>query len=185
MRRERVLPCAISGFRRLRARMRTAATEDEPLDRVGEAVVAIAVRHEIRFSLHLRTGITHGDAETSSLEHRDIVAAVTNGGDFCQRNSQQLRDFRQCRTLIGERVGDVEVVELRTYDEGAVAERGPYILLAMFENIEILADADDLCSGLKGRAKTLNDRRRHPYRVLIKRNIRPAGVAHEPVPPAE
>ena len=42
--------------------VRTTAAEDEPLDRVGEAFFAIAVRHEIRCVLHLRTGIAHGDA---------------------------------------------------------------------------------------------------------------------------
>ena len=70
--------------------MRAAATEDEPLYRIGEAIVAIAVRRENRFSLHLRTGIAHGDAETSSLEHRDIVAAVT-GRIFPRRFIQGLR----------------------------------------------------------------------------------------------
>jgi hypothetical protein len=64
-------------------------------------------------------------------------------------------------------VGDVEVVELRTDDEGSVAERGSYIVLALFENIEILADPDDLCSGLKGRAEILNDRRPESYRVFL------------------
>ena len=61
---------------------------------LSEAIFAIAVRHEIRCPLHLRTGIAHGDAETAPLEHRDIVAAVANGGDFRQRNTQQLRDLR-------------------------------------------------------------------------------------------
>ena len=75
-------------------RVRTLAAEDEPLDRVGEAFFAIAVRHEIRSLLHLRTGIAHGDAETAPLEHRDIVAAVADDGDFRQRNRQQLRDLR-------------------------------------------------------------------------------------------
>ncbi len=43
------------GLRRAppQTRARTTAAEDEPLDRVGEAFFAIAVRHEIRGLLHL------------------------------------------------------------------------------------------------------------------------------------
>ena len=103
----------------LSPRVRTIAAEDEPLDRVGEAILAIAVRHEIRCLLHLRTGIAHGDAQTAPLEHRDIVAAVADDGDLRQRNAQQLREFRQRVAFVGERMGDVEVVGLRTSDEGA------------------------------------------------------------------
>ncbi len=54
-------------------RIRAIAAEDEPLDRVGESVFAVAVGHEIRRRAHRRTGIAHGDAEPAALEHRDIV----------------------------------------------------------------------------------------------------------------
>jgi hypothetical protein len=66
--------------------MRTIATEDEALDRASETILAIAFSYEIRCLLHLRTGITHGDAETTSRKHRDIIAAVADGGDFPQWN---------------------------------------------------------------------------------------------------
>ena len=89
MRRERVLPCAISRFRDLNLPMRTTATQDEPLDGASETIFAIAVSYEIRCPLHLRAGIAHGDAEPTSLEHRDIVAAVADGGNFRQRNTQE------------------------------------------------------------------------------------------------
>jgi hypothetical protein len=64
-------------------------------------------------------------------------------------------------------VGDVEVVGLRTGDEGAVVERGPHIVLALFKNVEIRADTDDLGCGLEGRAEILNDRRPKPYRAFL------------------
>ena len=116
---------------------RTTAAEDEPLDRVGEAFFAIAVRHEIRGLLHLRTGIAHGNAETTPLEHRDIVAAVADDGDLRQRNGQQLRDLRQCGAFVGERMGDVEVVGLRTGDGSIIGERGAHIALTPCEKLEI------------------------------------------------
>jgi hypothetical protein len=59
-------------------------------------------------------------------------------------------------------VGDVEVVGLRTGDEGAVVERGPRIVLALFKNVEIRADTDDLGCGLEGRAETLTIVGRNP-----------------------
>ena len=130
--------------------VRTAAAEDEPLDRVGEAFFAIAVGHEIRGAPHLRTGIAHGNAETAPLEHRDIVAAVADDGDLRQRNGQQLRDFRQRRAFVGERMGDVEVVGLRTRDGGLIGERGTQIALTACEKLEIVADADDLGSTHRG-----------------------------------
>ena len=132
------------------ARVRTTAAENEPLDRVGEAFFAIAVRHEIRGLLHLRTGIAHGNAETAPLEHRDIVAAIADDGDLRQRNGQQLRDLRQCGAFVGERMGDVEVVGLRTSDGSIIGERGAHIALTPCEKLEIPADADDLGGAIEG-----------------------------------
>ena len=61
---------------------------------LSEAIFVIAVRYEIRCPLHLRAGIAHGDAETTPLEHRDVVTAVADNGDLRQGNTQQLRDLR-------------------------------------------------------------------------------------------
>ena len=68
--------------------MRAIAAENEALNRASETILAIAFRYEIRCSLHLRTGIAHGDAETTSRKHRDVIAAVADGGDFPQWNTQ-------------------------------------------------------------------------------------------------
>ena len=82
-------------------------------------------------------------------------------------------------------MGDVEVVGLRTRDESAIGERGPHIALALFEKIEILADTDDLGGGIEGSAEILDDCRREPDRALLERDIRPVGIAHQPVLAAE
>ena len=75
--------------------------------------------------------------QTAPLEHRDIVAAVADDGDLRQRNGQQLRDLRQCGAFVGERMGDVEVVRLRTGDESAIGERGSHVALTSCEKLEI------------------------------------------------
>ena len=68
--------------------LRAIAVENEALDRASETILAIAFSYEIRCLLHLRTGITHGDAETTSRKHRNVIAAVADGGDFPQWNIQ-------------------------------------------------------------------------------------------------
>src|ERR1700688_1613199 len=108
MRYERALPC----LGELHLRVRTVAAENEPLDRVGEAIVAIAVGHKIRSLPHLLTRVAHGNAKTSPLEHRTIIATVTNDGNLRQRDSQQLRQLRQCDALVGKRMANVEIVRL-------------------------------------------------------------------------
>jgi hypothetical protein len=99
-RHDHALPCAISCRRRLAPHVRTVVAEDESLDRIGEAILLIAVGHEIRGPPHLRTGIAHRDGKTTPLEHGDIVAAIADDGDFRQRYSQQLRELRQCDALV-------------------------------------------------------------------------------------
>ena len=135
--------------------------------------------------LHLRTGIAHGNAETAPLEHRDIVAAIADNGDLRQRNGQQLRDFRQCGAFVGERMGDVEVVWLRTSDGSIIGERGAHIALTPCEKLEIPADADDLGSTIEGGFEVLDDLRPKSHRPLLEADIRRVGVAHQPVLSAE
>ena len=65
-------------------RVQTIGTQDEPFDRVGEAIVAIAVGHEVSGPLYCRTGVAHGNAEAASLEHSDVIAAIANDGDLRQ-----------------------------------------------------------------------------------------------------
>ena len=89
MLRERTLPCPISRIRRINPRVRAMGAEDEPLDRASEAIFAIALRYEVRRSLYLGAGVSHRDAETASLKHRDVIASVTDGSDFRQGNTQQ------------------------------------------------------------------------------------------------
>ena len=116
---------------------RKIAGEDEASYRVGEAFFAIAVRDEIRGLPHLRIGIAHGDAQTAALEHRDIVAAIADNGDLRQRNGHQLRDLRQRGAFVGERMGDVEVVGLRTGDGSIIGERGAHIAFTPRDKVEI------------------------------------------------
>ena len=51
--------------------------EDEPLDRVSEAIFPVAARHDIH-PPHLRAGIAHGNAKTTPLEHCDIIVTAVD-----------------------------------------------------------------------------------------------------------
>src|SRR5664279_4521841 len=129
--------------------IRTIAAQDEPFDRIGEAIVVIALSHEVRGPLNRRTGVAHGNAETASLEHRDVIAAVANDRDLRKRNRQQLRYLRQRDAFVGERMGDVKVVRLRARHSRLIGKHGPRVALAPREDLEFLADADDLGSGIE------------------------------------
>jgi hypothetical protein len=157
----------------------------EPVDRVGEAVLAIAVRHEIRSPLHLRTGIAHRNAKTTPLEHRNIIAAIADDGDLRQRNSQQPREFRQCDPLVGKRMGNVEVVRLRTSNGSLISQRGSQISLTLCNELEVLADPDDLGGYVEDMSEIVDHRRSEPHRVFLEPDIRPVGVPHQPILPAE
>jgi hypothetical protein len=73
--------------------IRTVMAEDEPLDRIGEAILAIAVRHEICSPLHIHTGIAHCNAKTTPPEHRNIIAAA-----LCHPGQRlDLHQLKKCR----------------------------------------------------------------------------------------
>ena len=88
------------------------AAEDNFLDRIGKSIIAVAIRHKIRGLPHRGVGASHGDAKAAPFEHRDVVATVTDDGDLCQRNRQQLCELRERDALVRQRIGDVEVLGL-------------------------------------------------------------------------
>ena len=75
---DRALSCVPCGSRDRNLRIRTNAPEDEPLDRVSEAIVTIAAGHKIRSPPHLRIAVAHSDAEPAALEHRDVIVAIAD-----------------------------------------------------------------------------------------------------------
>lgn len=75
----------------------TVAAEDEPCNRLGEAVLSIAVRYEIGRTPHIFAAIAHRDTEAAPLEHGEVVAAVAEDGDLRFRNSEQPRNFPRTR----------------------------------------------------------------------------------------
>src|SRR4029077_14152030 len=114
-----------------------------------------------------RAGIAHRDAETAPLEHRDIVAAISEDGDLRHPYGQQMRKFGKRDSLVGKWAGDVEIVWLRACDGSLIGERGAHIALALRERLESRADADDLGGNVEGRSKILDDRWPEPHRALL------------------
>src|SRR5450830_80309 len=148
--------------------IRTIAAQDEPFDCIGEAIDVIAVSHEVRGPLNRRTGVAHGNAETASLEHRDVVAAVANDGDLRQWNPQQPRNLRQRDAFVGEWVGGIEIVRLRARHGGLIGKRGTHIALTLREKFEFLADANDLIGGIEALSEIVDQCRLEPNSALLK-----------------
>src|SRR6516164_4296220 len=67
---------------------RMSVGHNETMDRLGEAVVFIAVRRDDRSAFDSIRGIAHGDAESALLKHTDVVRHVADG-DPLGRNVQQ------------------------------------------------------------------------------------------------
>src|SRR5665213_2222518 len=166
-------------------RVRTNAAEDESFDRVGKTIVVIAVSHEVGGPLYRRTGVAHGNAETASLEHRDVIAAVANDCDLRQRNPQQPRNLQQRDAFVGERVGYIEIVRLRARHGGLIAKRGTHIALTLRENLEFLADANNLIGGIETLTKIVDQCRLKPHSALLEPDIWSVGIAHQPILPPE
>src|SRR5450830_24851 len=166
-------------------RVRTIAAEDESFNRVGKTIVAIAVGHEVGGPLYRRTGVAHGNAETASLEHRDVIAAVANDCDLRQRNPQQPRNLRQRDAFVGERVGNIEIVRLRARHGGLIGKRGTHIALTLCENLEFLADANDLIGGIETLTEIADHCRLEPNGALLENYIWSVGIAHQPILPTE
>src|SRR5207253_788440 len=116
----------------------SVAAENETLDRVSEAVLPVATRHEICRAPHLGVCIAHRNAQSTPLEHGDIVGAVTDDGDLLRWNRQEPRELRKCGPFVGEWRRNVEVVGLRTGDEGLTGEHRTHIAFTHREVFEIL-----------------------------------------------
>ena len=92
------------------------AAKHKPRDGFGKTILIVAVGHEIRRALHIGIGIAHRNAQAAPFEHRDVVAAIADDGDPDLRDTQQLRKLGQPNAFVGKRVGEIEVVGLRTGD---------------------------------------------------------------------
>src|SRR5665213_4005554 len=95
--RERRLPDALGvAIRRHHAllgdsRSRVGLAKNKFSYGISETFGLVAVGHRTCPRLYLVARIAHSDAKTSTLEHRDIIAAVTDDCNFRQRHAQQLR----------------------------------------------------------------------------------------------
>ena len=99
------------------------AAKHKPRDGFGKAILIVAVGHEIRRALHIGISIAHRNAQPASFEHRDVVAAIADDGDLRGRDGEQLRQRGQRDALVGERMGEVEVVRLRAGDRRPIGEQ--------------------------------------------------------------
>ena len=66
-------------------------SKNKPFHRQRETFFSIRRRHKGCRALNLRTGVTHGDAHSPTLEHQHVVQHVPNGHDFWSGNGQQRR----------------------------------------------------------------------------------------------
>ena len=183
--RHRRTPNPAACSRPRRPGVRRSAAENVAFDGFGKAVLAVGIGHEVRRALHLRIAIAHRNAQAAALEHRDVVAAITDDRDLVFRNAQQLRKLGQCDALVGERVGEVEVVRLRAGDRRPIRQREVGVLLQPGQEIEILADRHDLGDRVERAVKILDDDRRVPDGMLLEPHIGTGRGARQPILPAK
>ena len=62
-----------------------------------------------------------------------------------------------------------------------IGEHGTHVALALCEKIEIRADTDDLGGIIEDRSEIFDDRWPKSHGALIAPDIRPVGIAHQPV----
>ena len=88
--------------------------QDEPFYRLGETFIVVGVGYPTSLSLHLWAGIAHRDAQPALSKHQHIVRHVTERGDLVGRDREEFRQRCNDRSFVGIRMGDVEIVGLRT-----------------------------------------------------------------------
>src|SRR3954447_10822945 len=125
------------------------AAENEALDCLGEAFFSVRVGRYIGLRLHLLGGIAHGNAETGTLEHQNVIGRIANGCDLRWRNSEMGRQIVNNGALVCILVGDVEVIWLGPIGRRLSAEGGLDICFALTDPLEIVADASDLRNCIK------------------------------------
>ena len=77
-------------------------------------------------------------------EHRDIVRHIAQGQDRIRRDARYPRHRIDEGPLVDTRRRDVEIVGLRADGACRVTERGLHRGLTALQQIEVVADADDL-----------------------------------------
>src|SRR5258708_22745756 len=78
-------------------------------------------------------------------------------------------------------MGDVEIVRLRASRRNLDAQRVLRILLAPRDEVEIIADTDDLHRTVESCSEIVDDSRRELDSPLLARDVRCLGVANEPI----
>src|SRR5262249_42453495 len=86
--------------------------QDEPLHRVGEALVLVGCRNPAGGPLNLGTRVTHGDAEPGMGEHEHVVGLVADRSDLRSGYPEGLREIAGHAALVRVGVGDIAVVRL-------------------------------------------------------------------------
>ena len=109
------------------------------LDRLGKALLIIGGRHQVGLGLDLVAGVAHGNAEARRREHRQIVAAITEHGDLACWDAHKLGQHGQRRTLVGDGVGDVEIVGLRACHGRGAGEGDPELGFAAGETVMVVS----------------------------------------------
>ena len=70
-------------------------------------VAVVGIRHVVTDSAHLWRSISHGNACAGSMQHPQVVGAVTEGNRVLRRDAQVPRKCKQRPALI--RIGSIEL----------------------------------------------------------------------------
>ncbi len=96
----------------------------------------------------------------ATLEHRNVVGAIADGGNLGRQDTEHFREAGQRVALVGMRVSKIEIVGLRAHGRRPLRERGTCVLLQPGQEIEIVADSDNLGGGIEATAEILDDDQR-------------------------
>src|SRR5450759_4080656 len=87
--------------------------QNELPHRFGKALVLVAVGYHARLRLYLIAGVAHGNGKAALAKHEDVIRHVPHGGDLLGRNVQKPGQGSHDCSLVGLRVGNVEIIRLR------------------------------------------------------------------------
>jgi hypothetical protein len=110
-----------------------------------------------RTGFHLLAGISHCNRHAGLAEHREIIIPIADDRDGGRGNGQSLRERFQEGSLIASGRRDVEIVGLRTGNEGLVTQRFAHRAFAFCQPREVPARPHDLESVLEMSAEIRHD----------------------------
>src|SRR5260370_21332327 len=101
------------GVRQPAGQLIEGSGQDEPLYRVGEALVLVGRGDAAGGLLDLMARVAHGDAEPGVGKHEHVVGLVADRGDLLGGDLVGPGKILGHRALVGVGIGDIAVVRLR------------------------------------------------------------------------